>query len=75
MELARCLSTNDWAIRATPQSVLEIIFRLMRAAEQEGRIVCLETITELSSVIAQLGGERALRESAQAILDTAKWWR
>ena len=34
----------------------------------------LGAIAGLMPVIARLGGERAVRKTAQAIIDTGKWW-
>jgi hypothetical protein len=46
----------------------------LRAFAHAGRTQLLDVIRALSPVIARLGGASAIREAAQAIVDTAEWW-
>lgn len=50
------------------------LYRVIRIFSGTKRENLLGAIKALMPVIARLGGERAVRETAQAIIDTAKWW-
>jgi len=38
------------------------------------RGILLAAISALTPVIVKLGGQKAIRETVQAIVDTARWW-
>lgn len=59
----RLLNHDHALLDATLEAVLQI-----------NRAGCLDVIEKVLPTITQLGGERALHETAQAILDTARWW-
>ncbi len=50
---------------------LSVTLRVFAVAKREN---LLPTIEALLPLIARLGSERAVWETAQAIMDTAKWW-
>ncbi len=65
-----------WQIITTAmgKQELSLFSDTLRAFSKTGRPNCLIAIKSFVPFIAHLGGERAVRETAQAILDTAKWW-
>jgi hypothetical protein len=50
------------------------LYATLRVFSNARRRELLEALKWLAPVIARLGGERAVRETTQAIIDTAKWW-
>jgi hypothetical protein len=61
-----------WDEEADPQ----VLDRALRAllAEQPNRTWLVEVIGWLHDVIARVGGEAAVREVAQAMVDVGRWW-
>jgi len=60
--------------RSTPRTELEELSTTLRALARTKRPQLLQAIQALLPVIAEQGGAPALRETARAIVDTAKWW-
>jgi len=60
--------------RSTQRSEFEELSATLRAFARTKRPQLLQAIQALLPVIADQGGTPALRETARAIVDTAKWW-
>lgn len=88
LQLVRPLA-NEWAspkiliyiapqwseiCRARNRSEFDELSETLRAFAKTRRRNLLGAIEALLPIIARLGGERAVRETAQAIIDTARWW-
>jgi hypothetical protein len=80
VKLHRIFAVSAVAERVPPnankshQEILRIDYSTIRASSIRRREDLLEVIQALLPVIHRLGGEKAVRETAQAIIDTAKWW-
>jgi hypothetical protein len=60
--------------RSTQRTAFEELSATLRAFARTKRPQLLQAIQVLLLVIAEQGGTPALRETARAIVDTAKWW-
>jgi len=60
--------------RSTQRPEFEELSATLRAFARTERPQLLQAIQALLPVIAEQGGTPALRETARAIVDTAKWW-
>jgi hypothetical protein len=58
----------------TQRSEFEELSATLRAFARTKRPQLLQAIQALLPVIAEQGAMPALRETARAIVDTAKWW-
>ena len=88
LQMARSLCHHDGSIavlsslaprwsavcRSTQRTELEELSATLRAFARTKRPQLLQAIQALLPVIAAQGGVPALRETARAIVDTAKWW-
>lgn len=65
-----------WAVmcKEDPYVELHALSDTLEAFSKAKRENLLGAIEALLPVIHRLGGEKAVRETAQAIIDTAKWW-
>jgi hypothetical protein len=65
-----------WSVvcRSTQRTEFEELSATLRAFARTKRPQLLQAIQALLPVIAEQGDEPALRETARAIVDTAKWW-
>jgi len=70
------LAASGWLdlSRAAGKSETQMVSDTLNAFAPAGRPQLLRIIEALLPVIHRLGGERAVRETARAIIDTAKWW-
>jgi hypothetical protein len=68
--------TTRWsaACRSTQRTEFEELSATLRAFARTKRSKLLQAIQALLPVIAEQGGVLVLRETARAIVDTAKWW-
>lgn len=53
---------------------LDLVAKVLHTFANTHRAQLLSAIKAVMPVIARLGGERVVRETAEAIIDTAKWW-
>jgi hypothetical protein len=88
LQMARTLCHHDGSIavlstlaprwsavcRSTQRPEFEELSATLRAFARTKRPQLLQAIQALLPVIAEQGGVPALRETARAIIDTAKWW-
>jgi hypothetical protein len=60
------------ATRLPPDRVL--LHQILQMVRTEKRETALGVLERLTPALCTLGGERAMRDVAQAITDTARWW-
>lgn len=75
---SRILNTtiSDWKEACDSSGLKEevMVANILCIFASKGRKPLLSAVKEFLPIIVGLGGERAVRETAQAILDTARWW-
>jgi hypothetical protein len=57
-----------------PRNLLSQFVDTLHSSANLERFYLLQTLETIAPVIHRLGGEQAIRETAQAIIDTAQWW-
>lgn len=64
---------RDMCVASNLMEVDEVIKVLLTFSDTK-REILVRLIAALMPIIARLGGERAVNETAQALLDTKQWW-